>query len=88
MALFGHGPEQPRWIPRSWLPRLDVSRLIREVVVKGNRRTLAQSGTPGLSLWLGNDIVRLAGTCPPTDDWPTAELGTEQLRPPRPAPHE
>lgn len=85
VALFEHRLEQPQWNALSWLPRLDVSRLIREVVVEGNRRTLAQSGTPGLSLWLGNDIVRLAGTCPPTDDWPTAELVTEQLRAPRPA---
>jgi len=85
VALFEHRLDLSQWNALSWLPRLDVARLIRDVVADGNRRTLTRAGAPGPGASLGNDIVRLASTCPPIDDWPSRELVTEQLRTPQPA---
>ena len=84
VALFEHRLQQTEWHALGWLPRVDVARLVRDVVAEGNKRSLAQLNAPGPA-WLGNDIVALASACPPTDNWPTAELVAEQLRAPQPA---
>ena len=83
-ALFEHRLQAPERQALNWLPQIDVAPLVRDVVAEGNRRRFTQWRDAGPA-WPGNDIVELAMSCPPADDWPTAELVAEQLRAPKPA---
>lgn len=83
-ALFDHRLTTQDFDALIYLPEAGVAALIRDVIAEGNRR-MALTPDAENTWWLGNDIIKLIGYCPLTDELPVTVLVAEQLRAERPA---